>query len=138
MRRKLPKEIKIGPLVYKVKRVAQTELPEDENAHISPDTLEILIRKRAKYNNVAAWLVHELFHGCHNNSGKYDDTLRTDEQWIESTTLSWLQILRDNSKLIEYLTDFKCISGVTVVVEETQGREHGPLLPPTETARASS
>lgn len=98
---KLPTVIKVGPLQYKVLRVPQEDIPED-NACIDPNEGVLKIRKRARTDNVKMWVLHELLHACHLHAGKYDNTPRPDEEWIDATTPTLLQIIIDNPKLIEF------------------------------------
>jgi hypothetical protein len=105
--RRLPKKIKIGPYTFPVVRVNKSELPDDELAHIDVNSIRIPIAKRIPREKVREIILHETLHGIHYLSGRYDDTPRSDEQWIDATVPMLLQVLRDNPELIAYLIDVK-------------------------------
>jgi hypothetical protein len=98
---KLPTEIKVGPLIYKVVRVAPDALDGD-NGDIDVNEGKIRLRKRLRLDKLKVYLLHEILHACHLHAGKYDNTPRTDEDWIDATIAPLLSVIIDNPKLIEF------------------------------------
>jgi hypothetical protein len=90
--------------MYKVKRVASKELPGKLGKHDS-NTFEIVLRKSLRRDKSRECLLHEILHACHYAKGA--DTQRTDEEWIEATVHTLLEVLTDNPEVVEYLTTRK-------------------------------
>lgn len=103
----IPHTIKIGPHVYTVVRKMVEEMP-DALGDTDFDKNEIRIRKNLRKTKQAEVLLHELLHCCTYPSftGAYENDPKLDaEEFVNAVAPVLLQVLKDNPKLVEYLTE---------------------------------
>jgi hypothetical protein len=100
----LPKTVKVGSYVYRVTRPTKTEMSNDLG-ECANDELELKIRSRQRKGKVQEVRLHETLHACHYNAGRNDSDTVTLEQAVELLTHSLLQVLQDNPKLVQFLTE---------------------------------
>ena len=102
----IPRTIKVGPHVYSVVRKTVEEMP-DALGNTDFDANEIRIRKSLRGSKQAEVLLHELLHATTYPSftGVYEgeEKLMT-EELVNAVAPVLLQVLKDNPKLVEYLT----------------------------------
>lgn len=99
---KLPRTIKVGPYEYMVKLVKGEDIP-DRLGDANQDLHEIQIVRSLRTEKKREIILHEVLHTIHGLTGRWDDTPRTDEEWIDATVHGLLGVLRDNPKFVEYL-----------------------------------
>jgi predicted SprT family Zn-dependent metalloprotease len=102
----IPHTIKVGPHVYSVVRKTGEEMPE-ALGDTDFDANEIRIRKNMRKTKSQEIVLHELLHACTYPSftGAYEgeEKLMT-EEFVNAVAPVLLQVLKDNPKLVEYLT----------------------------------
>ena len=102
----MPHTIKVGPHVYTVVRKTAVDMPE-VMGNSDFDKVEIMVRKGLRKSKAQEILLHELLHACTYPSftGVYEgeEKLMT-EEFVNAVAPVLLQVLKDNPKLVEYLT----------------------------------
>lgn len=96
----MPVTVKVGPHVYTVRRTTTAQSPDLGNC--SYDSLSIGVRQRLRKSKAQEVLLHEILHACTYPSFCAKDQA-TDEEFVEATAPTLLQVLRDNPELVEYL-----------------------------------
>jgi len=102
----IPRTIKVGPHTYAVVRKLPEEMP-DALGDTDFDKNEIRIRKNLRKTKSQEILLHELLHCCTYPSftGAYETDPKLDaEEFVNAVSPPLLQVLKDNPKLVEYLT----------------------------------
>lgn len=102
----IPKTVRVGPHAYSVLLTAAAQMPKTQGrpdcGTCRFDSLQILVKKRQRRTKQQETLLHEVLHSCTypNLIGKKV----TDEDFVETTAPLLLQVLKDNPKLLAYLT----------------------------------
>ena len=102
----MPKSVRVGAHVYSVLSTPADKMPKTDGrpecGTCRFDHLQILVKKRQKRTKQQETLLHEIIHSCTypNLIGKKV----TDEDFVETTAPLLLQVLKDNPKLLAYLT----------------------------------
>lgn len=102
----IPRTIKVGPHVYTVVRATAEDKP-DILGHADFDAMEIVLRKGLRTTKLKEILLHELLHCCTYPSftGVYEENEKyTPEDIVNAVAPPLLQMLKDNPKLVEFLT----------------------------------
>ena len=99
MKPDMPKSIKVGPHVYSVLRKAGINF----NGSCEFNTLQICVKKRLRKSKAQEILLHETLHACTHPSLNGDKPYK-DEEFVDGVAPVLLQVLQDNPKLLEYLS----------------------------------
>lgn len=109
---KLPAKVKIGPRQYSVKQTPQDHLRSEEKAgqrlwgYIDNNEMRINLDPSLSPARTREILLHECLHGIISNTGgltTHDS--ETEDGVINRLQTGLLQLLQDNPRLVEYLTD---------------------------------
>ena len=98
----MPTSIKVGPHVYSVLKKPAAEMG-DSLGYCDFDKLEIWVTQRLRKSKASEILVHECLHACTHPSFNGYEKL-DDETFVTAVAPVLLGVLRDNPKLLEYLT----------------------------------
>lgn len=103
MQSRLPNTVKIAGFEYQVKRVAKLKVDGDQaNGASDDDALTLELRKGMKRAKSQEFLLHEILHSCLYAVQGIDSD--TEEKFVTAISHRLLQVLKDNPKLISYLT----------------------------------
>lgn len=98
-----PSVVKVGPYHWHVRYV---EFGAGEYARSYPKKLEIQLDPTLPVDQLKETVIHELLHTClfvGNRGVSGGDDLVLDDQYIEATSATLLQIFRDNPELVAWL-----------------------------------
>lgn len=112
---KPPRRVKVGPLRYRVivdqdqldAMQARAGVEDPLLGFCSSATEAIYLAPDLGRHTERATLVHEIFHALVTNSGmgeQYGTRKVSEEEAILALDTGWLGVLRDNPKLVAYLT----------------------------------
>ena len=99
---RIPRTVKVGPHVYKIVRKPRETMP-DELGFCNFDELSIWLLRGMCLSKTREILVHELMHAAAYPTFCGVEKF-SDEEFITATAPAWLNILRENPKLVDYLT----------------------------------
>lgn len=98
----MPSAVKVGPHTYQVARRPALQMPrvdgERPNGCIDADGLTVTIAERLRASKARELLLHELLHGI------WTTGLQAEEEQVSALAPRLLQLLRENSDLLAYLT----------------------------------
>ena len=97
----MPSSVKVGPHTYPIIRRPKTEMKD--LGLCSWDAVQISIRARLKKSKAREVLLHEVLHACSYPTMASVQN-KTDEEFVDVVAPLLLQVLQDNSDLVEYLT----------------------------------
>ena len=98
-----PSVIKVGPYHWHVRYV---DFGAGEYARSYPKRLEIQLDPSLPVDQLKETVIHELLHTClfiGNRGVSGGDDMGLDDQYIEATSATLLQVLRDNPELVAWL-----------------------------------
>jgi hypothetical protein len=99
---RIPRTVKVGPHVYRVIRKSKEQMP-DNLGWCDFTELSIWLLRGMCLSKTREILVHELTHAaCYPTFCGEEKFL--DEEFVTAVAPVWLNILRENPKLVEYLT----------------------------------
>lgn len=98
----MPKSVKVGPHVYSILRLPKKRMPGDLGS-CDFTTLEIRVRSRLRLSKSQEILIHEVLHSATHPS-VCSDAPMLDEEFVTAVAPVLLQVMKDNPKLLEYLT----------------------------------
>lgn len=99
---RIPRTVKVGPHVYRVIRKSKEQMP-DNLGWCDFTELSIWLLRGMRLSKTREILVHELMHAACYPTFCGEEKF-TDEEFVTATAPVWLSILRENPKLVEYLT----------------------------------
>ena len=97
----VPKTVKVGCHSYSILRKSKAQMPDDLG-RCNFDGVQIWLVRGLKLSVAQETLLHELLHACTYPSQV--ETTLTDEQFVEAISPVFLQVMQENPKLVEYLT----------------------------------
>lgn len=102
----LPSRIELGYMSILIEEVDEIDIPEDAIGIYHRAQNRIRIRKGLSRTERANTLVHELFHAIYKQyrlSTEVDDAEEVEELVVNSMANGWIELLRRNPKLWEFL-----------------------------------
>jgi len=101
---KIPKEIKVGAHVYKIRLVAGLEEEGVKaNGMLDSDACEILLLRSLTHTKMQEILLHETLHAIFYAIPNKSNILE-EEEFVTHASPHLLQVLQENPKLVEYLS----------------------------------
>ena len=101
----LPKSVRVGPLVYTIKRWSPMASSNAEAYGICDrTTCVILVREDLSPQKAAETLWHEVLHAAYHGAGLTVGE-HFEERTVNALTFTTLQVIKDNPDLLVYLTE---------------------------------
>ena len=100
-RASLPRTIKVGPHLYRVRVKPESDMPE-ELGSCDFESIEIRLRKGMDRTKQQEVVLHELLHACGYPRIHESESLDI-ETFVDTTAPLLLSTLQDNPKLMDYL-----------------------------------
>ena len=90
---RIPKQIKIGGLKYRVKVVKEIDKKDELSGETDNQKLIISLQSGQKQQALEVTFLHELFHAIN---------LNLDEKEVEYLAMAFYQVMRDNPRVFKY------------------------------------
>lgn len=101
----LPKSVRVGPLVYTIKRWSHMAGDNSEAYGLCDrTTCVILVREDLSPQKAAEVLWHEVLHAAYSGAGLTVGE-HFEERTVNALTYTTLQVIKDNPDLLVYLTE---------------------------------
>jgi hypothetical protein len=100
---RLPSTVKVGPHVYQVVRKSKEQMP-DVLGYCDFTQTSIWLLRGMNLSKTREILVHELLHACTYPTFCGEEKF-SDEEFVNAVAPVWLNVLRENPKLVQYLTE---------------------------------